>query len=528
MRNSFTKSVKSSRFCKTHTSEGSMAATKSVVLAVVLWLLVVEAVATSQGWASRRRGRRRSSEESDEEPTYPPGPEGPPGPVGPPGPRGPPGAKGSPGQMGAKGEQGHQGPKGQPGHRGFPGPQGPMGEKGDVGPVGPIGAPGLPGPSGAPGPMGMQGIQGPQGDRGEPGEAGQRGQKGHPGPVGPVGPPGKPGLQGEPGRIGEPGIQGPIGPPGNCTVGPTGPRGEKGDRGETGMVGPAGPAGPPGPPGIRGPYGVPGIAGMKGDTGPAGSPGRIIIFLPYPVGGRSESKNASQSDDHAGRPDVPGGKNPADRSAILTVIHSQTKDIPSCPCGLTEVYNGYSLVELTDSNFDPDQDLGSAGSCLPYFSVTPVTVCGGKVCSEQSTQKTLWLTSGEALPTSEHVTDDVLASAVSRCTVCQAHARVIAIHSQKDHVPDCPTGYRSGWTGYSFKKKPTDTGVSGPFLGDPDSCLRKYLDVPVIQCDGTTGTCTKPAGQGDRWHRASDSTDTMITTPAPTPASRCRVCVLDE
>ncbi|XP_078581529.1 uncharacterized protein LOC144864962 [Branchiostoma floridae x Branchiostoma japonicum] len=498
-----------------------MAVTQSVVLAVVLVLLVAEAAATSKGWVSRRRSRRRSSEESEEEPTRPPCPPGPPGPAGPPGPRGPPGAKGSSGQMGENGEQGNPGPKGHPG---LPGPQGPMGEKGDPGPVGPIGSPGLPGLRGATGAMGMPGIQGPQGERGESGEAGQRGEKGHPGPVGPIGPPGKPGMQGEPGKKGEPGIQGPIGPPGNSTEGPTGPRGEKGDRGETGMTGPVGPVGPPGPPGIQGPYGLPGIPGTKGDTGPAGSPGKIIIFLPYPAVGKS--KNTSQSDDQAGRPDVPDDS-AADRSAILTVIHSQTKNIPECPCGLTEVYNGYSLVELTGSNFHPDH-LGSAGSCLPYFSVSPVTVCGGKVCTEQATQKTLWLTSGEALPTSQHVTDDVLASAVSRCTVCQAHARVITIHSQKDHVPDCPTGYRSGWTGYSFKKKTADTGVNGPFLGDPDSCLRKYLDIPVIQCDGTTGTCSQPAGQGDPWHRASGSADTVVTTPAPAPASRCRVCVLDE
>ncbi|XP_035658572.1 collagen alpha-4(IV) chain-like [Branchiostoma floridae] len=495
-----------------------MAATQSVVLAVVLFLLVTESIATSKGWVSRRRGRRRSSEESEEEPTRPPCPPGPAGPAGPPGPRGPPGARGSPGLMGENGEQGNPGPKGHPG---LPGPQGPMGEKGDPGPVGPIGQPGLPGLRGATGAMGMPGIQGPQGERGESGEAGQRGEKGHPGPVGPIGPPGKPGLQGEPGEKGVPGIQGPIGPPGNCTVGPTGPRGEKGDRGETGMIGPAGPVGPPG---IQGPYGLPGIPGPKGDTGPAGSPGKIIIFLPYPSVGKS--KNTSQSDDHAGSPDVPDDP-AADSSAILTVIHSQTKDIPQCPCGLTEVYNGYSLVELTGSNFHPDH-LGSARSCLPYFSVSPVTVCGGKVCTEQSTQKTLWLTSGEALPTSKHVTDDVMASAVSRCTVCQAHARVITIHSQRDQVPDCPTGYRSGWTGYSFKKKTADTGVNGPFLGDPDSCLRKYLDIPVIQCDGTTGTCSQPAGQGDSWHRASDSADTVVTTPAPAPASRCRVCVLDE
>eukprot|EP00058_Branchiostoma_floridae_P022173 XP_002607663.1 hypothetical protein BRAFLDRAFT_84648 [Branchiostoma floridae] len=463
-----------------------MAATQSVVLAVVLFLLVAEAAGKKTYIASSFTCCNKE-EESEEEPTRPPCPPGPPGPAGPPGPRGPPGAKGSPGQMGENGEQGNPGPKGHPG---LPGPQGPMGEKGDPGPVGPIGSPGLPGPRGATGAKGMPGIQGPQGERGEPGEAGQRGEVGHPGPVGPIGPPGKPGLQGEPGKKGTPG-----------------------------------PVGPPGPPGIQGPYGLPGIPGPKGDTGPAGSPGKIIIFLPYPSVGRS--KNTSQSDEHAGRPDVPDDS-AADRSAILTVIHSQTKDIPECPCGLTEVYNGYSLVELTGSNFDPDQDLGSTRSCLPYFSVSPVTVCGGKVCTEQPTQKTLWLTSGEALPTSQHVTDDVLASAVSRCTLCQAHARVITIHSQKDHVPDCPTGYRSGWTGYSFKKKTADTGVNGPFLGDPDSCLRKYLDIPVIQCDGTTGTCSQPAGQGDPWHRASGSADTVVTTPAPAPASRCRVCVLDE
>lgn len=39
---------------------------------------------------------------------------------------------------------------------------------------------------------------------------------------------------------------------------------------------------------------------------------------------------------------------------------------------------------------------------------------------------------------------------LSRCTVCEAPTRVIAVHSQSMSIPDCPGGWESLWVGYSF------------------------------------------------------------------------------
>lgn len=37
-----------------------------------------------------------------------------------------------------------------------------------------------------------------------------------------------------------------------------------------------------------------------------------------------------------------------------------------------------------------------------------------------------------------------------RCTVCEARANVIAVHSQTSLVPACPSGWDPLWVGYSF------------------------------------------------------------------------------
>lgn len=37
-----------------------------------------------------------------------------------------------------------------------------------------------------------------------------------------------------------------------------------------------------------------------------------------------------------------------------------------------------------------------------------------------------------------------------RCSVCETTSNVIAIHSQTTLIPNCPRGWESLWTGYSF------------------------------------------------------------------------------
>lgn len=39
---------------------------------------------------------------------------------------------------------------------------------------------------------------------------------------------------------------------------------------------------------------------------------------------------------------------------------------------------------------------------------------------------------------------------ISRCSVCEVRAQVIAVHSQSNALPDCPTNWDPLWQGYSF------------------------------------------------------------------------------
>ena len=39
---------------------------------------------------------------------------------------------------------------------------------------------------------------------------------------------------------------------------------------------------------------------------------------------------------------------------------------------------------------------------------------------------------------------------ISRCSVCETQAMHVAMHSQDTSIPDCPLGWSSMWSGYSF------------------------------------------------------------------------------
>ncbi|KAF7243236.1 Collagen alpha-3(IV) chain [Varanus komodoensis] len=39
---------------------------------------------------------------------------------------------------------------------------------------------------------------------------------------------------------------------------------------------------------------------------------------------------------------------------------------------------------------------------------------------------------------------------ISRCSVCEGPAMIIAVHSQTASVPPCPQGWQSLWKGFSF------------------------------------------------------------------------------
>ncbi|EDO34169.1 predicted protein, partial [Nematostella vectensis] len=61
---------------------------------------------------------------------------------------------------------------------------------------------------------------------------------------------------------------------------------------------------------------------------------------------------------------------------------------------------------------------------------------------------------------------------ISRCTVCESHGPVMAVHSQSTTLPTCPGGWSSLWSGYSFLMH-TGAGGSGTgqSLGSSGSCL---------------------------------------------------------
>jgi len=72
------------------------------------------------------------------------------------------------------------------------------------------------------------------------------------------------------------------------------------------------------------------------------------------------------------------------------------------------------------------------------------------VCNYASrNDKSFWLSTTAALPMMP-VSGSEITQFISRCTVCDVPANVIAVHSQTIDVPLCPRGWRGLWIGYSF------------------------------------------------------------------------------
>jgi len=72
------------------------------------------------------------------------------------------------------------------------------------------------------------------------------------------------------------------------------------------------------------------------------------------------------------------------------------------------------------------------------------------VCNYASrNDKSFWLSTTAALPMMP-VSGNEITPFISRCTVCDVPANVIAVHSQTIDVPLCPRGWRGLWIGYSF------------------------------------------------------------------------------
>ena len=74
----------------------------------------------------------------------------------------------------------------------------------------------------------------------------------------------------------------------------------------------------------------------------------------------------------------------------------------------------------------------------------------GNVCNYASrNDKSYWLSTNAPQPMMPILKDDIKPY-ISRCSVCEAPANVIAVHSQTMHVPECPRDWSVLWIGYSF------------------------------------------------------------------------------
>uniref|UniRef100_A0A8C0QR62 Collagen type IV alpha 1 chain n=1 Tax=Chelonoidis abingdonii TaxID=106734 RepID=A0A8C0QR62_CHEAB len=406
--------------------------------------------------------------------------------------------------------------EGRPGAPGFPG------EKGEKGSTGIPGMPGHPGPKGLPGIAGYPGTKGDVGFPGSPGSPGIPGSKGEPGFVG---------LQGPPGQQGTPGL------PGRSMEGPKGDRGLPGQPGLSGLQGPPGPPGPyqllKGEPGLPGPVGPAGLKGFPGLPGPKGQQGERVNVTFCFVGPRG-ARGPPGPEGLPGSMGPPG--TPSVAHGFLVTRHSQTIEEPECPSGTKLMYYGYSLLYVQGNERAHGQDLGTAGSCLRKFSTMPFLFCNiNNVCNFASRNDySYWLSTPEPMPMSmAPITGDNIRPFISRCSVCEAPAMVIAVHSQTVQIPSCPEGWMSLWIGYSFVMH-TSAGAegSGQALASPGSCLEEFRSAPFIECHGR-GTCNYYANAYSFW-LATVERNEMFKKPTPSTlkagdlrsnVSRCQVCM---
>ncbi|CAL4150629.1 unnamed protein product, partial [Meganyctiphanes norvegica] len=174
------------------------------------------------------------------------------------------------------------------------------------------------------------------------------------------------------------------------------------------------------------------------------------------------------------------------RQIYLFTRHSQSSLTPTCPEGTATMWEGYSLLHVTSSANAQGQDLGSPGSCLRRFSYMPYVFCNlNNVCNyAQRNSYSYWLSTAEPLPAMmQPIEGTDVQNYISRCTVCESRTKPVAIHSQETYIPDCPNGWYSLWTGYSFLMN-TDAGGEGvgQSLSSPGSCLENFRSHPYIEC----------------------------------------------
>lgn len=181
--------------------------------------------------------------------------------------------------------------------------------------------------------------------------------------------------------------------------------GERGEAGEDGQPGERGEKGE------RGQAGEPGLDGTPGSPGEAGPPGRA-------------------------------GRNGHGRSELIT-IHSRSSQVPTCPENTYHLWNGFSYEGNSPSD--------AYSSCLPRF---------GLLRSSKNSYSR-WKASGSARSygndavrgASSSLDETAARKMVSRCSVCEVEGSVLTRHSMTTELPECPEGWESLWTGFTYQSQ---------------------------------------------------------------------------
>jgi len=197
---------------------------------------------------------------------------------------------------------------------------------------------------------------------------------------------------------------------------------------------------------------------------------------------------------------------------------------------------GYSLLHFMGNAKAHGQDLGAPGSCLLKFSTMPFLFCNlNEVCDYASrSDYSYWLSTEEPMPMMMTPIPAVdMHRYISRCAVCEAPTRVIAVHSQSMSIPPCPNGWEELWIGYSFIMH-TDAGAEGggQSLVSPGSCLQDFRPTPFIECHGT-GRCNYFTTAYSYWLATIEDRDqfrkprqqTLKGNTLQSRISRCSVCI---
>ncbi|PWA25283.1 hypothetical protein CCH79_00005269, partial [Gambusia affinis] len=261
------------------------------------------------------------------------------------------------------------------------------------------------------------------------------------------------------------------------------------------------------PPGVKGPRGVsppgpPGFTGHKGDKGKTGFPGQVGgPGLPGRKGLRG----------------LPGRAATHYTDGFVIARHSQSINVPDCPHGTSLIYSGYSLLFINGNERAHGQDLGTVGSCLPRFSTMPFLFCDTESTCRYASRNdySYWLSTDKLMPANMvAVTADKVAPYISRCSVCETTSKILAFHSQNTLIPECPRGWETLWTGYSFIMQ-TGAGAEGSSqpLMSPGSCMEHFRRVPFIECHGR-GTCNYYPDSFSYWLASLDRNN-MFRKPVP-------------